>query len=129
MSESIAQLQAHSLDYGSKCRNACYSGIAAAWALHLSGNLNSYFFAAAATCFLSSLAVDISISSKGITLLMGKIVEAQKQGKDYIEYTSDEAVKFAERSSYMKWLVSSGFILIAVGFIVSALHIHAHPCR
>lgn len=129
LSDSIAQLQGHSLDYGAKCRNACYSGVAAGWALHSSNNLNAFFFATAAAFFLSSLAVDISISSGGVNLLMHKIVNAQRQGKDYIEYTSEEAVKFAERSSYMQWLVLAGFTTLAVGFLVSALHIHVHFCK
>lgn len=114
------------MDYGTKCRNASYSGIAAAWALHSTGNLNAAFFGLSVACLLSSLAVDISVSSNGVNLLMKKIVEAQELGNDHIDFTSKEATEFAKGSRRMKWLVFFGFGLIGIGFLITSLHIHAH---
>lgn len=127
--DSIAQLQGHSLDYGAKCRNACYGGIAAAWALHSTDNLNSFFFALAIGCFLVSLAIDIFVSSDGMEVLITKIIEAQQNGENNIKYTSEEALKFSKQSSPMKWLVVIGFSLIALGYVISALHAYVHICR
>jgi hypothetical protein len=126
LQESVAQLQGHSTDYGAKCRNACYGGIAAAWALHSTGNLNTAFFGLSVACLLSSLAVDIAISSSGVNLLMSKIIEAQERGGDHIDFTSKEAAQFAKRAGSMKWLVYLAFGFIVIGFLIKSLHIHLH---
>lgn len=119
LSKSIEQLQGHSKDYGLKCRNACYSGAAAAWALLASGNMSAPFFFASCSCFLISLAVDISISHDGATVLIQKIAEAQERGKDHIDFSAKEAVAFARRGRVLKWLVYAGFVWIVLGYIWS----------
>lgn len=128
LNKSVEQLQGHLLDYGMKCRNACYSGIAASWALLASGNMNGFFFAASCACFLSALAVDISISSDGATILIQKIVDAQKKSNTSIDYTAEEAVAFARRGETLKCLVYTGFSLIAAGYIYSTINIKVPAC-
>ena len=128
LNKSVKQLQGHLIDYGMKCRNACYSGTAAAWALLASGHMNGFFFATSCACFLSALAVDISISSDGATILLNKIVAAQNSGSSSIDYTAEEAVAFAQRGKILKRLVYAGFSLIALGYIYSAINMKAAAC-
>ena len=129
ISDSVTQLQDHSLDYGKKCRNACYSGVAAAWALHTSGNIGTLFFGLSIFCLLSTLYLDIWVSSSGVNLLISRIAEAQKRGNDFISFTAEEAAEFAKNSGRMKWLVLAGFVFMLIGFLVSTFHVHAHIHR
>jgi len=116
--ESVKLLQEHAIDYGSKCRNACYSGMAANWGLLVTSNIHPIWFILSCACLLSALALDISVSAKGMQILIERIVEAQEKAETKIRFSADEAVGFAKRAQVIRKLVYAGFVVIALGFLV-----------
>lgn len=121
VTDSVKLLQEHALDYGSKCRNACYSGIAANWALLVTNNTNPSWFVISSACLLSALALDISVSAKGMQILIERILEAQEKADPKIRFSALEAVGFAKRAAAISNLVYAGFAVIALGFAVKVM--------
>lgn len=119
VSDSVKRLQEHALDYGLKCRNACYSGIVANWALLVTNNVHSLSFVLSTGCLLAALALDISISKKGMQLLINRIKEAQETGDTKIRFSADEAVVFAQTAEKVSNLVYAGLVIIALGFVAN----------
>jgi hypothetical protein len=119
--DSVKLLQEHALDYGLKCRNACYSGIAANWALLVTNNVHSLSFVFSTGCLLAALALDIYISKKGMSVLIKRVAKAQDTGDVRISFSAYEAVDFAKTAEKVSHLVYAGFALSALGFTVKLI--------
>jgi hypothetical protein len=85
----------------------------------VTNNVHSLSFVLSTGCLLAALALDISISKKGMQLLINRIKEAQETGDTKIRFSADEAVVFAQTAEKVSNFVYAGLVIIALGFVAN----------